>query len=1115
MNRTSNRFFRYAMTLALLLVFSVAASWAQSIVSGDITGTVTDPSGAIIPGASVTIKNSDTGASQTGTTNASGAYRFALLKPGRYTISVNQAGFAPSTSSAFVGVGQVTRADLKLSLTQSSTVVEVTSETPMIQTDNGNTQTSYNAAQIEALPNPGGDITYVAQQTPGIAMNTSSGGGYGNFTANGLPANANLYTVNGNDEMDPYLNLNNSGASNLTLGANELSDATVTTNGYTGEFGRNAGAQVNYATKSGTNNFHGNAIYNWSGAVLNARDWFNNGPAPNTHDHQWAASFGGPIIKNKAFFFINTEGIKYTLPTSNLVLAPSPAFQAATISNLGAIGQGGQIPFYQSMFNLWNSAPGAAAAAVSSSDPNVVEFHNAVTNSAHEWILTARADVDFSAVDHVFFRYKTDHGLQPTFTDAINPVFNAESIQPSYEGQANWAHTFGNASVNQLIVSGSYYSAIFKPVNQTAAQAAFPYGMIAGPFTGLGGENYAFPQGRNVGQGQVVDDFSKSVGNHSIKFGVNFRKDNVSDYVYSTRSTFPLVELLDETAFQNGTWDAYLQRFPTRPSQPFSLYSLGFYGQDQWKVGPHLALTLAVRGDRNSNPVCKTNCYAEAVSSWGSLDHSAGTPYSSVLKNGLSTAFHNLEAIAWQPRLGFAITPFANSNTAIRGGIGIFADAFPGEFAEFFSRNTPQVNSFTVLGGNAAPGVTGSAQGIATGANTALLSVYNGGGNEADLINAETAAGVSPVFPALNIINSNVTNPKFIKWNLGIEQAFGTKTSFKIYYNGDHGRDIFINNAGVNAFCAPSRCGSAVPGFPSTTGPLSSRQSPIDPRFGTVSDYYNGGTSWYHGLTVSFERRYSILQLNASYTWSHSLDDVSNGGLLPYSGNDSLLPQIDPGCLHCLNYGNSDYDIRHYFQAGYTLTPGWKFSSGFLNSALGGWTLSNTFFVRSGLPFSVFDSTLSSSAIRNYGGSLLLDYTPGFNGGVSCGRPSPSNPSASCFSPSDFPTFNNAIFGTTGDPTVGVNTNQRRNQFRGPGYFDSDLSLNKTFKVKENLRLGVGVNAFNIFNHPNFANPVGDLGSGILGQIINTVSPPTSPFGAFAGASSSGRVMQVGARLTF
>ncbi len=1122
------------MMVLLLFAFATTTLFAQSIVSGDVNGTITDPSGAVVPGATVTLKNMDTNTTQTTTTNGTGAYRFAFLKPGTYQVSVNQSGFQKVLQTVHVSVGQSTTANLRLAVGQSSQTVEVTAQTPLVQTDNGNTQATFNTAQIESMPTPGGDITYVAQSAPGVAVNTSSGGGYGNFTANGLPATANLFTVNGNDEMDPYLNLNNSGASNLLLGQNELAEATVTTNGYTGEFGRNAGAQVNYATKSGTNGFHGNAVYNWSGALLNARDWFNNGPAPNTHDHQWAASIGGPIIKNRTFFFVDTEGINYTLPTSQAVYIPSPSFQAATLANLASTGMASSIPFYQGMFNLWNSAPGAQTAvpynvgsSCASDIPSsfgltdcVHTFRSNVTNTAHEWILIGRVDHQFTANDKAFFRFKEDHGVQPTYTDPINPVFNAQSVQPSYEGQANWSHVFGNASVNQFIASGSYYSAIFTPPNIQAAHTAFPYGLISNDFTGLGGENYVFPQGRNVTQYQVVDDFSTTHGNHTLKFGVNFRRNDITDTSFQERNIFPLAEELDMGSFFSGTWDVFQQRFPTRFEQPYGLYSFGFYGQDDWKVSSRLTLTLALRGDRNSNPSCGTNCFSVPTTSFAQLNHDTAIPYNQAVINGQSNAFPSLEAVAWQPRVGFAFAPFANTSTAIRGGVGVFSDIFPGFLAGNFARNIPQQVSFNAYGLNAAPGVPGSAETALGLANTALQSVYAGGGTVTDLINGETAAGLTvPLYPNLNMITNNVKNPKFIKWNLQFEQALGSKNSISLNYNGNHGRDIFINNPGVNAFCPVARCGAAVPGFPSVSGLLNSRQSPIDGRFGLVQQFYNGGVSNYNGLTASFERKYTTLQIAASYTWSHSLDDVSNGGLLPYSSGDSLEAQIDPNNLHHLNYGNSDYDIRHYAQASYTWTPGWKFSSGFLNNAFGGWTLGETFFVRSGLPFSVYDSSLSGT-IRYYGGDLLLNYLGG--GPISCGRPGTQD--NTCFTSGQFgvvPTTlpdgtpNPAPLAGYGDPAVGVLTNQRRNQFRGPSYFDSDLSISKTFKLAENLRFGVGAQAFNVFNHPNFANPVNDLSGSGFGTIVSTVSPPTSPFGAFAGASSSGRIVQLNARITF
>ncbi len=221
-------------------------------------------------------------------------------------------------------MGQATIADVKMTVGGSSQTVEVTSSAPLVQADNADLSTNFNQQLIANQPNGGNDITYVAQTAPGVTMNT--GQGYGNFSSYGLPSTSNLFIVNGENDMDPYLNLANSGATNLTLGRNDIQEATVVNNAYSGQYGQQAGAQVSYVTKSGTNQYHGNAIYWWTGRALDANDWFNNlsgTPRPFANNNEWAASFGGPIKKEKTFFFLNTEGIRYIVPSTTPVFAPS------------------------------------------------------------------------------------------------------------------------------------------------------------------------------------------------------------------------------------------------------------------------------------------------------------------------------------------------------------------------------------------------------------------------------------------------------------------------------------------------------------------------------------------------------------------------------------------------------------------------------------------------------------------------------------------------------------------------------------------------------------------------------------------------------------------------
>jgi hypothetical protein len=303
------------MLALLVIALPMAPSlMAQSLISGDLTGTVTDPSGAVVAGARVDLKNDATGQARTTTTNSNGNYRFSLLPPGTYTVTANAPGFSKVQTSAMVNLGQASIADLKMAVGATSQTVEVTSAAPLVQADNAELSTNFNQNVIDNAPNGGNDLTYIAQIAPGINMNT--GGGYGNFQTAGLPATSNVFTINGENQMDPYLNLNNSGATNLMLGKNAVQEATVITNAYDGQYGQQAGAQVNYVTKSGTNAFHGNAEYWWTGSSLQANSYFAGmdtpiPPTPFTNNNQWAASLGGPIKKDKLFFFMDYEGISY------------------------------------------------------------------------------------------------------------------------------------------------------------------------------------------------------------------------------------------------------------------------------------------------------------------------------------------------------------------------------------------------------------------------------------------------------------------------------------------------------------------------------------------------------------------------------------------------------------------------------------------------------------------------------------------------------------------------------------------------------------------------------------------------------------------------------------
>lgn len=1115
-----------ALLVAMLQLWQVLPATGQSLTSGDVAGTITDPSGAVIPNAQVTLKSTESGATQTRTANAQGYYRFSLVAPGAYNVSVNVSGFQATQKPITVAVGQATIINLQLALAQANqTTVEVSAGGEVVQAENADLSTTMTPLQVAAVPNPGNDLSYIVQTSPGAVMNTQAG--YGNASTFGLPATSNLFTVNGMNENDPFLNLNNSGATNLLLGRNDIREATIVNNGYSGQYGGLAGANVNYVTKSGSNAWHGNAEYFWNGRVMNANNYFNvqsDTPRPFVNANQWAASLGGPIRKDKTFFFVDYEGLRVVLPTTLPVNIPSPQFQTATLANLANVSPS-SIPFYQQMFSLYNNASGASrATALSNGDlgcsdftdaasglgisaPCALQFQSTAGNFTHEYLVTGRLDQNIGSNDRLFVHFRTDHGLQATYTDPIDPLFNAQSNQPQYEGQLQENHTFGTSMVNQFILNGSWYSAIFSTANLSQSTQLIPFrvGFTGNAFYSLGRNFNLWPQGRNVSQYGVVDDFSWQKGNHSLKLGINFRRDDITDYSPGIGSVgYSFGESVG--SFFNGLGDNFSQNYPVRATQPVALYDLGFYVQDQWAIRPNFKLTLSLRGDHNSNPVCQTNCFARLSDSFLNVDHSVDIPYNSTIRTGLNHALAKYTNISWQPRVGFAWSPFGSGrNTVIRGGFGLFTDSFPATIADSLLNNSPLNNLFQVAQAPLAPQETGNQSALAAQANSSFVQGFAAGQTLAQI------SAANPLFvpPSFTNAAQRIIAPQYQEWNLELQQGFGRATTLSLNYVGNHGVHEAVQNPGLNAFCdgvtpTPDTSCLATFGASSFAGLPT---SPIDPRFGTLTEVSTIANSNYNGLTASLRHQFHSLQVQANYTWSHALDEVSNAGFLPYTfnTNTSVLTPQNPFNLRQYNYGNADYDTRHYFSMNYV----WQVPRFWGPSAIfGDWTVSGTIFARTGLPFTVVDGDATSIlAANNFGGALndtgafvFANYLGGAPS--SCGSSSVNSPclTSAMFSPA----------------TSGLG-NQRRNQFYGPNFFDTDFSVTKNFKVPhwEAGRIGLGVQFFNLFNHPNFDQPVGDVSNPQFGLINTTVSTPTSILGSFLGGDASPRLIQLKATLSF
>ena len=1132
------------LKLAALLVAGLFAfqAMAQTVVTGDISGTVTDQSNAVVVDATVTLSSPEIGYSQSTKTTSTGLYRFPLLKPANYKLIVSQSGFRTSEKPVTVAVGAITTANIQLQVGQTSETVEVSSAAPLIQTENANLQTTMSAHQIDNLPNSGNDLTAIAQVAPGVQMSSASGGGYGNFTAFGLPATSNLFTVNGNDEMDPYLNLNASGASNLLLGKNEVEEAAVVSNGYTGQYGRQAGAQVDYATISGSNQFHGNANYWWNGVSMNANDWFQNETIPVTpkgfvNNNQYAARIGGPIKKDKAFFFVDYEGLRYILSTSQNAILPSANYLNSVIANLNVVDPAA-VPLYTVIRDLNANAPGIARAtpvsaaldpALGCGDltlgqrgftqfgdplnggggvPCAVSLRSNVGQPSTEWILAGRADVNVSNVDKLFLRYRMDRGVQATSTDPVSPLFNARSTQPQYEGQINYTRTINPTTVNSFIASGIWYSAIFNITDYSAAKAAYPYftADISGSgwwnFGGLGASS-AFPQGRKVTQYQFVDDLSMSRGSHDLKTGFNFRRNDITDGLFGRRS-IPQVYLTSQDLFVQGETSRIRQYFPQSLEQPMAIYSLGAYFQDSWRVKSNLKLTLTMRADRNSNLVCQTDCIGRMAGPFTQLDHDPSVPFNQMF-NTYHSLFPNIEKVAFQPRIGFAWNPWGKSDTVIRGGVGLFTDLYPALLADSYAIQSPTSNRFVYRPGpmpfsyqDTANPIGPPATAQVAACNTAFNAAFFGGQNLAQY----QAAAPGCATPDYNsILPDTVINPRYTEWNVEVQHSFGQRMSASLNYVGNRGSNIFVSNPWVNAAAGGFGAFSGLP----ATAP--------DTRVNNVLDLTNNGNSYYNGLTGTFTlHAYKGFTGSINYTYSHATDDVSNGGVSPYSLNDSFLGQLNPTSLHINNYSNADYDVRHNLSASYVWDLPFKSSSRALNQVIGGWVLSGTFFARTGYPFTVGDGA-PGLAFQNAANVTQIPAQWNGVGPSSCGHPTQSAPGvlASCMdAATQFPDNFNGT--ETGFATT------RRNFFRGPNYFNSDFDVLKNFKVAEKVTFAVGANFYNVFNHPNFAPPNADVNNVFaapFGTITSTVTPPTSIYGAFVGSAVSGRVVQLHAKLEF
>ncbi|MGH9476137.1 MAG: carboxypeptidase regulatory-like domain-containing protein [Terriglobales bacterium] len=1220
---------RVLIQVMLSLMLSAGAAWAQNATTGAISGKVTDPSGASVPAATVLAINLQTGGAYRAVTQPNGGYIIPLLQPGSYTVTVTHPGFSTAKQVAVaVAVTSNIGLNFKLAIGQTSQTVEVTGQAPLLQPENPNISTTLNAQAIENLPNPGNDLTYLAQLTPGATI--TKNGSYYNATYNGLPGTTSNFTIDGGSYNDPYLGINNSGPTNLSMGANDISEVTVATNPYSVDQGHSEGANVNYVSKHGTNSWHGNLSEQWNGRVLNAYDTFQKmtspvGPKPFDNVNFYTGSVGGPIAHSKVFFFVDDEGARIDLPVVDTgVLMPTAGYEQYAKQQL-LVGGCETDPTYFNPTSGGGTAPATGNCAVSgATQPGVASGENGnylylppqpqeAAFQSHELSLykinnpalqstpypmfgcnllpngsldatfnpqvaggQAKGDANFIPTDSgcanqvtfsgsnltwenklitrvdwhpgenntFWFSYTNDRGLQATGLSAINPIFNQDSFQPEWGTNGDWTHIFSPDVVNDLSFSQLWYSAPFEYADQSVVDAVQPLRFNT-PWDTLG--STSFPQGRNVTNFGVIDNLSIVKGSHQFRVGVNFLREWITDYDFEG-SEKPNISAGSLAEFDYGVAPDASISVPVNPDQPVRIYSIEAYAGDTWQMSRNFTFIYGVRLTNNSNPHDPAGVLGNPQD-WELMTHSLGISPANVIGPS-NKLFSHVPFVFAQPRLAFSWQPW--QNTLVTGGWGMFEAVAPADAIDNMARNAPFDPSynggydqgdlgtiptdgtgtgpsaagcpFEVLGAGA-----GNPQCYALYDPSQANSVVSAMGTANQLFQSNfaakapscTAPGAPPTacVPVQRLTiqpQQGLSAPYADEWSFGIERQLGQSISVKANYVGNrsyHNEDTVDPNSYQN-LCS----GCFAPFYYSAAGVTP------DARFTSISqDRYDGYTT-YNGLQLgSTWRSYHGFTLGLNYAWAHALQT-----------NAPFLDSI-PVSETYRDQSGTPFNV---LSANYTYALPWHVhGSALLGQIVNGWQISGSTFSQGGDP--IFVGSPSLNILHNGTGP---DNTAYYLTGVS---PYSRNTPVAGTEAGNYQWLNPAAFAsvynshgkqclvpgtTTYAPASAANCQFPGTyafHLMGPGFQWTNLFLTKTFPLTERMNFRFDVQTYNVFNHPNYANPSTSGGvikaaiPGVsssfvnMGTINSLDAPSTSLLGNGLGGDSAPRMIAFEGEIIF
>lgn len=887
----------------LLTVFPARAAWAQG-ASGTITGTVSDETGGIVPGATVTIKNDDTGATRELVTGDNGRFLAPGLPPGPYTVSATLSGFQTVERRGIVlTVGREAVVDFAMGVGRIADVVTVVGEASTIDTRTSSTGGLISEDQIKNLPLNGRSFIELANLTPGVQL-TNQGGrststGFGQkISVNGSRYTQNLFTLDGT-MMNDQFNQAGSASGNM-LGVEAVREFQVLTNSFSAEYGRHTGAVVNAATKTGTNAFHGSLFEFHRNEKLDTKRWEtkqNNLPKPDFSRNQYGFSAGGPILQNRTFFFTTYEGLRERLGQTNTFIVPTAAVRTAA----GPIVR----PYL-------DAYPAANATVLDAQRAELVRQDSRATD---EHYVMARIDHQFSPTNRAFARYTFNDG------EVTNPnrVNSGEITKTRLQfGTAEHQMVRGAGFVNRVQVGFTHskldgYDFVMDGVTlPTTTFTDVDRGIGSITITGLSGwgGSTTNPKFHNFSNVQISDTVSWLRGSHSLRFGGHMEYqmyDLTSDFTSMGQFVFGSIDdfLLVNRA---RTFDAVQPGSDT--SRRIRQGVFGFFVQDDWHVRSDFTLNAGLRYEPTSDITEADGKLAQLID--------FASPTATLLDTTVVDAIvKNPSKKNVSPRLGFAWDVGGKGKTAIRGGAGVFYDLLTAN-TNFVQNTAVRVPPFFIRSR-----IRGTAQ--------SRINFPDAYFTQASLLAGSTQ---------LEGIQYEPDQPTVVKWNLNVQRELWKRTAIEVGFTGARGYNLFrqIYTNGRDAQEINGRLVVA-PGTPL-------RQ----PNFGRMRLRVSDADSWYKGLTISVTRRGSDLQMQASYTLGKSEDT----GAAALGGNDYENEGGGSRYIFMKEKGLSPFDVRQSLVASVNwAVPFGRNSSGPAAALIRNWSVGTLVRLKSGDPFSV------------------------------------------------------------------------------------------------------------------------------------------------------------------